>query len=87
MSSDYSVRGVCETLQQVVSASVKDGGQRPVCLILDGLSVLLSVGVPLCQVMALVHACIHMLTSSNGPCQVSMCMHATCMCTCVSMCM
>ena len=69
--SDYSLTDVSKTLEQVIRDGVKEDEQQPTCLIIDGLSMLLSVGVPLGHVMSLVHRCVHLLTSSDGPCHVS----------------
>ncbi len=66
---DCCLKGVLQTLQQLISEAGKQ--EKPVCLVIDGLSVLLSVGVPLCEVVLLVQTCTHLLTSTSGPCQVS----------------
>lgn len=71
LCSDYSLASVYKSLKQVLSSIQRPDNTLPVCLIVDGLSVLLNVGVALSQVVALVQTCVHMLTSSSGPCQVS----------------
>ena len=47
------------------------GQEKPVCLLIDGLSVLLDVGVALCDVIRLVQLCLHLLTAPHSACQVS----------------
>lgn len=67
LRSDYSTEGLFQTLQHLVS---EVGGRgKPVCLVVDGLSVLLSVGVQFRHVVRLVQMCTHLLTSTTGPCQ------------------
>lgn len=67
LDRDCCLKGVLQTLQQLISEAGKQ--EKPVCLVIDGLSVLLSVGVPLCEVVLLVQTCTHLLTSTSGPCQ------------------
>lgn len=62
--------GIVDTLQQLV-LKARQEVEGPVCLIIDGLSLLLNVGVALGDVVVLVQMCMQMLTLSKGPCQVS----------------
>ena len=62
-------------LYQKVYCSVESGAlsepDRPICLIIDDLSVLLSLGVQLSEVVSFIGYCRQMLLSPQGPCNVS----------------
>lgn len=62
--------GIVDALQELV-LKARQEVEGPVCLIIDGLSLLLNVGVALGDVVVLVQMCMQMLTLSKGPCQVS----------------
>ena len=69
-SSTYSLRGLFELLQQSVSQACRQKPGKTVCLVMDDVSLLLSVGVKLAEVVGLVHYCQQMITSSSGLCHV-----------------
>lgn len=65
-SSDLTLGGAVKTVERVVM----EKGEEPVCVLVDGFSVLLSIGVTLREAVMFVQKCMHLLTSSQGPCKV-----------------
>ncbi len=62
--SAFSLRGLYKLLHQCLLDVRRVKPDKPVCLVLDDLSVLVSVGVRLVEVVGLVHYCQHMVTST-----------------------
>lgn len=69
MYSDLRLGGALETVESVLVGE-GEGGDEPVCVLVDGFSDLLSVGVALSEVVLFVQRCMHLLTSSQGLCKV-----------------
>ena len=69
ISRDFSLRGLYQLLRDSVTSLRQD---RPVCLIIDDISVLLGVGVGVAEVVSLVHYCQQLLCSPDGLCKVHM---------------
>ena len=67
VSRDFSLQGLYQLLRDSVTSLRQD---RPVCLIIDDISVLLSVGVGVAEVVSLVHYCQQLLCSPDGLCKV-----------------
>ncbi len=59
-----------EHVKDAVSREGEKDSTEPVCLVIDSLSVLLSVGVALSDVVVLVQQCVRHLASPEGPCKV-----------------
>ena len=68
--SDYSLRGLYVFLREVVGESRKASPEKPVCLLVDGLSVVTSVGVSVTSVVDFAHYCQQMLCTPDGLCKV-----------------
>ena len=66
---DSRLCGAVKTLEMLVGKGWR--GERPVCVLVDDFSVLLNVGVDLSEVILFVQRCMHLLTSNQGPCKVS----------------
>ncbi|XP_064382568.1 elongator complex protein 6-like [Halichondria panicea] len=64
LDSAFSLRGLYKLLHQCLLDVRRVKPDKPVCLVLDDLSVLVSVGVRLVEVVGLVHYCQHMVTST-----------------------
>ena len=62
-------------LYQKVYRSIESGAlsepDRPICLVIDDLSVLLSLGVQLSEVVSFISYCRQVLLSPQGPCYVN----------------
>lgn len=69
LSRDFSLCRLYQMLRDSVASLRQD---RPVCLIIDDISVLLSVGVGVAEVVSLVHYCQQLLCSPDGLCKVHM---------------
>ena len=68
--SDFSLRGLYQLLRRSVAEMKEPNPDRPVCLVIDDLSVLLSLGVGVREVGGFVHYCREMLCSPGGLCEV-----------------
>ena len=68
-SRDFSLCRLYQMLRDSVASLRQD---RPVCLIIDDISVLLSVGVGVAEVVSLVHYCQQLLCSPDELCKVHM---------------
>lgn len=66
--SDFSLKGLYHLLQDSVRQLKLD---RPVCLVIDDLSVVLSVGVGVREVGDFVHYCQQLLCAPDGVCKVT----------------
>ena len=69
ISRDFSLCGLYQLLRDSATSLRQD---RPVCLIIDDISVLLSVGMGVAEVVSLVHYCQQLLCSPDGLCKVLM---------------
>ena len=69
--SDLRLCGALETVESVLMGA-GEGGNEPVCVLVDGFSVLLNVGVALSEAVLFIQRCMYLLTSSRGLCKVSL---------------
>ena len=67
--SELSLRGLYQQVSHSIERALSQL-DRPVCLVIDDLSVLLSLGVKLSEVVSFISYCRRMLTSPNGLCSV-----------------
>ena len=69
--SDLSLRGLYQMLRESITKLRSSQLDKPVCVILDDFSVLLSVGVSVREMVSLIHYCQQLLCTPEGLCQVS----------------
>lgn len=70
LCSDLSLKRLYHQLIHSLEGRLAEPN-RPVCLVIDDLSVLLSLGVKLSEMISFIGYCRHLLLSPDGSCSVS----------------
>ena len=68
--SEVTLCGLYQKVYHSIEGAVSEP-DRPVCLVIDDLSVLLSLGVQLSEVVSFIGYCRQLLLSPKGPCNVT----------------